>query len=103
MSGLQETIDVNALTARIARLIDGGRVGAARPLLAAARRIAPASPPLSLLAARLEMGEGRLNLAKTELDSAIAETPNDPALRKCRAELRQRMGDKTGAAADAAE
>jgi predicted TPR repeat methyltransferase len=103
MPGLQETVDVGALTARIAHLIDAGRTGAARPLLVALRRIAPASPVLGLLAARLAMREERLDLARAELDAAIAETPDHAELRKCRAELLQQMGHKEGAAADAAE
>ncbi len=69
----QETVDASALTARIARLIDAGRTGAARPLLVAARRIAQPSPVLPLLAARLAMREGRLDLALSELDAAIAD------------------------------
>jgi len=103
MPELQETIDVSALTTRIARLIEAGRTGAARPLLLAARRIAPPSPLFPLLGARVAMREGRLDLAQAELDVAIAETPDHAGLRKCRAELRQQTGDKVGAAADAAE
>jgi predicted TPR repeat methyltransferase len=98
----QETVDVTALTARIARLIDAGRIGAAKPLLLAARRIAP-SPLLPLLAAKLAMREGRLDVARSELDTAIADTPDHAELRKCRAEFRQQIGDKAGAVADAAE
>ena len=99
----QETVDASALTTRIARLIDAGRTGAAKPLLIAARRIAPSSPLLPLLAARIAMREGRLDLALSELDGAIAAAPDHAELRKCRAEFRQQVGDKAGAVADAAE
>lgn len=98
-----ETIDASALTARITRLIDAGRTGAAKPLLIAARRLAPSSPLLPLLAARVAMREGQLDLARSELDAAIAAAPDHAELRKCRAEFRQQIGDKVGAAADAAE
>jgi predicted TPR repeat methyltransferase len=103
MPELLETVDVDTLTARVAHLIDAGRTRVARPLLAALRRIAPPSPLLPLLAATLAMREGRLDLAGSELDAAIAATPDHAELRKCRAELRQQLGDKAGAAADAAE
>ena len=103
MPELQEPVDVSTLTARVARLIDAGRTGAARPLLLALRRVAPPSPSLPLLAASLAMRDGHLDVARAELDDAIAATPDNAELRKCRAELRQRTGDKTGAAADAAE
>jgi predicted TPR repeat methyltransferase len=103
MPELQATVAIGTLTARIARLIDAGRTGAARPLLIALRRIAPPSPPLQLRAAMLAMREERLDLAQSELDAAIADTPGDIQLRKCRAELRQRLGETAGAAGDAAE
>ncbi len=103
MQELQEVVDASALAARIACLIDAGRTRAARPLLAAARRLTPASPDLSALAGRLAMREERLDLAQAELDEAIAAVPAHAELRKCRAELRQQIGDKAGAAADAAE
>jgi predicted TPR repeat methyltransferase len=99
----QKAVDVGTLTARITHLIDGGRTGVAKPLLVAVRRMAPASPLVHLLAARLAMREERLDLAQSELDVAIAEAPDHSELRKCRAELRRHMGDTAGAAADAAE
>ena len=52
MEKLQTTADTEILTARLASLIDAGRLGAARPLLAAVRRLAPPSPMLAELAAR---------------------------------------------------
>ena len=102
MEDLQVTVDAEALTARVAALIDVGRTGAARPLLGALRRIAP-SPAIAGLAATLAMREGRLDLAQSELDAAIVDAPADAPLRKLRADLRQQMGDTIGAAADAAD
>ncbi len=103
MEKLQATADTNALTARIAALIDAGRPAAARPLLAAVRRRAPPSPHLAELAARLALHEGRADLALQELNEAVARHPDHASLRKCRADLRMLMGDKEGAATDAAE
>jgi predicted TPR repeat methyltransferase len=99
----RQTVDVKSLTTRIASLIDAGRTGAARPLLVAVRRLVPPSAALALLAATLAMREGRADLAQAELDAAITQTPDHAGLRKCRAELRYQLGDKAGAAADAAE
>jgi predicted TPR repeat methyltransferase len=103
MQELQATVGIETLTGRIAVLIDAGRLGAARPLLAAARRLAPPSPHLAELAVLLALREGRLDLAQTELDAALARTPDHAGLRKRRADVRNQMGDKEGAAADAAE
>src|SRR5690348_1230901 len=102
MDDLRVTADAAALTARVAALIDAGRPGAARPLLGALRRIAP-SPAIAGLAATLAMREGRLDLAQSELDAAIAAAPKDVSLRKQRADLRRQLGDTAGAAADAAD
>ncbi len=98
-----QTVDAESLTTRIASLIDADRIGAARPLLVAARRLAPPSPSLALLAALLAMREGRTDLAQAELGAAITQKPDHAGLRKCRAELRHQLGDKAGAAGDAAE
>ena len=49
MEQLHATADADALTARVAALIDAGRPAAARPLLAAVRRLAPPSPDLAEL------------------------------------------------------
>ena len=103
METLQTTAGPDALTARIAALIHAGRPQAARPLLAAVRRRAPASPDLSVLGARLALCEGHTDLALQELDDAITLHPEHASLRKCRAEVRIRLGDTIGAAADAAE
>jgi predicted TPR repeat methyltransferase len=103
MEQLQTTANADALTARLATLIEAGRLGAARPLLSAVRRLAPPSPRLAELAARLAMHEGRFDLAQAELDEAVTQAPENADLRKCRADLRMQMGDREGAAVDAAE
>jgi predicted TPR repeat methyltransferase len=103
MDKLQTTANVEILTARLASLIDADRLGAARPLLSAVRRLAAPSPGLAELAARLAMREGHLELARTELDVAVEQSPEHVGLRKCRADLRMQMDDTEGAAADAAE
>jgi predicted TPR repeat methyltransferase len=103
MEPLQTTADAAALTARVATLIEAGQLGAARPLLMAARRMVPPSPRLAELGALLALREGRFDLAQIELDAAVAETPEHPGLRKCRADLRRQLGDHDGAMADAAE
>ena len=58
MDQLEATANTDALTARIAVLIQAGRCAAARPLLAAVRRLAPPSPKLAELAAQLDMRDG---------------------------------------------
>ncbi len=91
------------LMQRASGLLDEGRTGAARPLLAAIARIAPPSPALALLTARLALREDRLDDAGQELDRAVERHAGDAPLYKLRAELRLRRGDLVGAAADAAE
>lgn len=95
--------DPNALMRRVSDMIEAGRLGVARPLLAAVKRLSPPKPKIAELSARLAIREGRLEAARDELDSALAETPDDPGLRKHRAELRMQIDDLTGAAGDAAE
>ena len=99
----EHTIDAAALKARIGQLIDQGRPGAARPLLAAARDLAPPSSGLSELASRLALSDGRLDNAEAELDRALDADPDHSGLRKCRAELRRLSGDVEGKTRDAAE
>jgi predicted TPR repeat methyltransferase len=103
MEQLQATADAAALTARIAALVDAGRSAAARHLLSAVRRLVPPSPDIAELAARVAMGEGRLQQALAELDDAVTRYPDHASLRKCRAELRLQTEDREGALADAAE
>jgi predicted TPR repeat methyltransferase/thioredoxin-like negative regulator of GroEL len=103
MEFAEETIDAGALIARVEQLIDQGRPGAARPLLAAARGIVPPSAGLSVLAARLALSDGMLDSAEMELNEAVAAEPEHSGLRKARAQLRCRLGDTEAAARDAAE
>jgi predicted TPR repeat methyltransferase len=103
MDTIHVTADADGLRARAARLIDAGRLEAARPLLAAARVLAPPSPELTLIGARLALGSGAWEEAIRELDAGIADAPEHAGLRKCRADLRERLGDREGAARDAAE
>jgi predicted TPR repeat methyltransferase/thioredoxin-like negative regulator of GroEL len=103
MDTIHVTADADSLRDQAARLIDAGRLEAARPLLAAAQLLAPPSPELTLTGARLALGGGAWEQAMRELDGGIAAAPSHPGLRKCRADLRQRMGDRDGAARDAAE
>jgi predicted TPR repeat methyltransferase len=103
MDTVHVTADADALRGRAAQLIDAGRFEAARPLLAAARVLAPPSPELTLVGARLALGSGAWEQAMRELDDGIVAEPAHAGLRKCRADLRQRMGDREGSARDAAE
>jgi predicted TPR repeat methyltransferase len=103
MDTIHVTADADGLRGRAARLIDAGRLEAARPLLAAARVLAPPSPELTLIGARLALGSGAWQEAQRELDAGIADAPGHAGLRKCRADLRERLGDREGAARDAAE
>lgn len=103
MEQLQATADPRDLIRRVSALIHSGQVGAARPLLAAAREMTGPSAGLSHLAAMLALRDGTIEEAREDLDLAVAETPNHPGLRKARAELRHRLGDLEGATRDAAE
>jgi predicted TPR repeat methyltransferase len=97
------SIDPALLTSRVRDLIRGGRVTAARPLLAALRKMAPASLALAEFEAQLLLREGRIDDAVAILDQAIISAPDIPTLRLCRAEARMSSNNITGAAADAAE
>jgi predicted TPR repeat methyltransferase len=103
MDTIQLTADADSLREQAIRLIDAGRLEAARPLLAAAQLLAPPSPELTLTGARLALGTGAWDQALRELDRGIAAAPTHAGLRKCRADLRQRMGDRDGATRDAAD
>jgi predicted TPR repeat methyltransferase len=103
MEKLQTTASADFLTSRLASLIDAGRLDAARPLLAAVRRLEPSSQRLMMLSARLSMREKRFDLARTELDEGVTRWPEHAGLRKFRADLRMQLDDPEGAAADAAE
>jgi predicted TPR repeat methyltransferase len=103
MDFTEPTADADTLMKRVEELIDQGRPGVARPLLAAIRGLASPSSGLSVLAARLALSDGALDGAETELNEALTAEPDHSGLRKCRAELRWRLGDLEGATRDAAE
>lgn len=103
MSTLLASADPETLVRRTAEMIAAGRVGAARPMLAALRRMLPDSPRLGGLSVRLALREGRVAEAGQELDAAIVRAPEDCGLRKQRAEWRLQADDLVGAASDAAE
>jgi predicted TPR repeat methyltransferase len=98
-----ENTDAGTLMTRVRQLIEQGRPGAARPLLAAARGLSKPSAELSVLAARLALCDGTIGNAEAELDQAISADPDHAGLHKCRAEVRLRLDDLDGAVRDAAE
>ena len=93
----------DALAGRVDRMIQIGRLGAARPLIAALRKLGLAAPRIALLEAKIALREERIGDALISLDGAIAIADVDPDLRKCRAEARLKNDDPAGAAGDAAE
>ena len=103
MEQLRATADATALMARILALLEANRLGAARQLLSAVRRLMPRSPVVAELAARIAAREGCPQPALDELDAAVAQFPDHAGLRKCRADLRLQTDDAIGALADAAE
>ena len=103
MNTINATADADALCSRAAALIETGRAGAARPLLAAAKALTTTTPDIAVLTARLALSDGDWGRAVLELDEGIAAAPSHAGLRKCRAEVRHRLDDIEGAARDAAE
>jgi predicted TPR repeat methyltransferase len=103
MDSLHVTADADALAERASALVQAGRIGAARPLLAAARALSTETPELALIGARIALGAGTWEDALRELDRGIAISPSHVGLLKCRADVRQRLGDHEGAARDAAD
>jgi predicted TPR repeat methyltransferase len=103
MDTMQVTADAATLCDRAADLLDAGRIEVARPLLAAARALAPPSPELTLLGARIAVAGGAWAEAMEQLDDGIDAAPSHAGLRRSRADLRRKMGDPEGAARDAAE
>ena len=98
------TPDAAALCQRIVALIEAGRIGAARPLLAAVKAMTPdGAPEIVLLSAQIAVCEGDCDGALRQLSAAIARSPAEPRLRKCRADAHQRAGNAQAAARDAAE
>ncbi len=103
MTSLLASADPQTLRRRVGDMIDAGRAGAARPLLAALRALEGDSVPVMALSARLLARGGDWTGAGVALDGAVAQAPEDGELRKLRAETRLNNSDLTGAASDAAE
>jgi Flp pilus assembly protein TadD len=103
MQKLHAAANAEALTNRAAQLVAAGRIGAARPLLAAARLLAPGSIGVADISARLALRADTPEEAAIEIDQAVQAAPAHAGLRKRRSELRRRAGDIEGAARDAAE
>ena len=91
------------LTRRVQDMIAAGRVHAARPLMAALRRLVPPSPALYDMEARLLLREGRIPEALAELDAGLAMDGGAVELLISRADARMQAHDVLGAAADASD
>ena len=96
------TADPETLARRADELLGARRPGAARALLAAAERMAPRTPRMTSLAARLALREGRPAASIAALGHAIAEAPR-AELFMLRADARHQLGDIAGATVDAAD
>lgn len=103
MEQLQTTANTDALTERITALLAADRPAAARPLIAALRRLVPPSPHIATLASRAALAEGRVAEALAELDTALAQFPDQSSLYKCRADARLRSGQTQAALMDSAD
>ena len=99
----QSAIDPAPLVGRMRALLQGGRFGAARPVLSAVRRLLPLCCEVDELEARLLLGEKRLPEALALLDRSLERAPGAVALLLCRAEVRLGGNDAQAAARDAAE
>ncbi len=80
-----------------------GRPDAARPLLAAVRRLGGDAEAVDALEAALLLRAGQLTEALALLDAAIDHAPASAAMRLLRTEARLLTDDPAGAAQDAAE
>ena len=103
MDTLAAAPDPEILSGRIREMIDTGRLNAAQAVLAALQRLTPPGPRVAELAARLAIAAGRLDQALAALDPAVAADPGHAGLRRLRADVHHRRGDRVPAAIDAAE
>ena len=94
--------DPQMLGQRARDLLQVGRVAAARPLVAALRRVAPQSLDAIELDARLLHNDGRSAEAEAILQAGLAAAPSAVCLLLCRAEMRLGIGEMLGGADDAA-
>ena len=99
--------DTNPALSRLAeqanRFVHAGRYTAARALLAAIRKLDDDSVAGNELDARICIGEGRIDEARTSLDRAIDRAAPNASLFMLRADVRARLDDLPGAAQDASE
>jgi len=102
-TAVTERPDPLILAAKIRSLLDRGRPGAARPLVAALRPSGATVELAAELDARLLAAEGRGAEAIAVLDAGLSQTGPSHSLHLARAEQRLLAGDLPGAAADAAE
>lgn len=103
MNVISRAADPDELCRQAISCLDTGRGDVARPILAAARALAPPSPKLILAEVRMALTEKQFHQAVALLDSALLAAPGHLDLRKRRAEVRHSLGDWEGAARDAAE
>ncbi len=96
-------MDHPALLRRAEALVAQGRLGAARPLLAALQKRGAPAAECAMLQARIAMKEGHGAEARSILDAAVAQSLGHAGLRKCRAELLSDLGEFGEAVRDAAE
>lgn len=99
--------DTTVLARRVRELIRAGRPKAARPLLAALRRIDADGPEIAGLDAQLKLREGDAAGACAVLDAALLALPEGSPLAaglfKARVEARTALDDHLGACRDAAD
>ena len=103
MTALVATADGATIVQRGRELLAAGRLGAAKPLLAAAHSLLGMTTEVASFAAQTAMAEGRHDLALKVLDGAIQQAPTHVPLRLARAELLWHQHDLDGAMRDAAE
>ncbi len=95
--------DPLALEAKARALLEQGRPGAARPIIAALRPAGANGTTIAEMKARLRFAEGQVHEAVSILDTGLEETGPCLALYLTRAELHLLSGNPAGAASDAAE
>lgn len=95
--------DPVALAMKARSLLDQGHPGAARPLISALRSAGAETELAAELEARCCFAQGRIEEAMAVLAAALDATGTSVALYIARAELRLLVGERVGAAADAAE
>lgn len=95
--------EIDRLCARTTEFIVAGRLSAARPLVAALKRLAPRSARTAELSAMLAIRAGDVASARSELDAAIADWPDRPGLHLQRSALGRFEGNTPVALDEAAQ